>query len=197
MSPPGYANLREPRSPRGRSLESAAPMGPISAEVEIDAPRERVFELLGDLAARPSFTDHFLSGFHLTRIEPTGVGAGARFRVEAPLRSVWMDTTIVALEEPHRIVERGSGGRSNRVVTHTVWELAAGPGSLTTVRVVFWTEPANPLDRAVELLSAGSFWQRRGWQRAVRRLRDELESGAPVTERVAVAGGNRFATGIP
>lgn len=172
-------------------------MGPIAAEVEIDASRERVFARLGDLAARPSFTDHFLSGFRLTRIEPTGVGAGARFRVEAPLRSVWMDTTIVALEEPYRIVERGRGGRVNRVLTHTVWELTGGPGSLTTVRVVFWTEPANPLDRAVELLSFGSFWQRRGWRRALQRLRDELESEAPVRNRIAVAGGNRFATGVP
>ena len=57
-------------------------MGPIHAEVEIDAPRERVFALVGDLSLRPSFTDHFLTGFHLTRLESRGVGAGARFRVE-------------------------------------------------------------------------------------------------------------------
>ncbi|HET7574281.1 MAG TPA: SRPBCC family protein, partial [Solirubrobacterales bacterium] len=67
-------------------------MGPISAEVEIDVPRERVFALLADLAARPSFTDHFLTGFHLTRLDSAGVGAGARFRAEGRLRSVWMDT---------------------------------------------------------------------------------------------------------
>ena len=102
-------------------------MGPIRAEIEIDVPRERVFETIGDLAARPSFTDHFLSGFHLTRIDSSGVGAGARFRVEAPLRSVWMDTTIVELDEPHRIVERGQGGRVNRIPTHTVWELRRPP----------------------------------------------------------------------
>ena len=172
-------------------------MGPISAEVEVDAPRERVFELLRDLSARPSFTDHFLGDFSLTRIDPVGVGAGARFRVEAPLRSVWMDTTIVALEEPHRIIERGVGGRSNRVPAHTAWELTGGPGSLTTVRVVFWTEPPNPLDRGVEILSGGSFWQRRHWREALRRLRDLLESERPVGERIAVAGGNRFAAGVP
>ena len=51
-------------------------MGPVSAEIEIDVPRERVFAALADLAARPSFTDHFLTGFHLTRIDPAGVGAG-------------------------------------------------------------------------------------------------------------------------
>lgn len=172
-------------------------MGPISAEVEIDVSRERVFELIGDLAVRPSFTDHFLSDFHLTRIESTGVGAGARFRVKAPLRSVWMDTTIVEQEEPFRIVERGHGGRTNRIRSNTVWELTGGSGSLTMVRVSHWTEPANPLDRALEVLSAASVWQERGWREALRRLRDMLESDLPGGERIAVAGGNRYATGIP
>ncbi|MEZ5077347.1 MAG: SRPBCC family protein [Solirubrobacterales bacterium] len=172
-------------------------MGPISAEVEVDVPRERAFALLADLAARPSFADHFLTGYRLTRIDPVGIGAGARFRVEVPLRPVWMDTTIVELDGPHKIVERGSSGRSNRIATNTVWELTGGGGSRTTVRVVFWTEPANPLDRAVELLSGGSFFQRRGWEQALRRLRDQLESEAPVAARLAVAGGNRHTTGVP
>ncbi len=170
-------------------------MGPMRAEIEIDVPRERVFATIGDLAARPSFTDHFLSGFHLTRLDSSGVGAGARFRVEAPLRSVWMDTAIVELDEPHLIVERGRGGRVNRIPTHTVWELREGPGSLTTVRVSHWSEP-GALDRGLEVLSAGSFWQERGWREALRRLRDALESDAPGSERIAVAGGNRYATGI-
>jgi len=171
-------------------------MGPISAETEIDLPRERVFAVLADLAERPSFTDHFLSGFHLTRIESAGVGAGARLRVEAPLRSVWMDTTIVELEAPHLIVERGAGGRANRIASHTVWELTERPGSLTAVRLSHWTEPGH-LDRGLELLSAGSVWTQRGWREALRRLRDRLESEAPDLDRIAVAGGNRYATGIP
>jgi uncharacterized protein YndB with AHSA1/START domain len=172
-------------------------MGPTAAEIEIDVPRERAFALIGDLSLRPSFTDHFLSNFHLTRIEPTGVGAGARFRVEAPLRKIWMDTTITELEPPHKIVERGLGGRTNRVRTRTVWELTEGPGALTTVRVAHWSEPTNPVDRALEVLSAGSFWQERGWREALRRLRDLLEAEAAVPERVGVAGGNRHATGVP
>jgi uncharacterized protein YndB with AHSA1/START domain len=172
-------------------------MGPIAAETQIDAPRERVFELIADLAARSSFTDHFLSGFRLTRIEARGVGAGARFRVEAPLRKVWMDTTIAELEAPHKVVERGLGGRANRIRTRTVWELTEGPGPLTTVRVAHWTEPANPVDRALEVLSAGSVWQQRGWREALRRLREQLEGEAPTAERIGVAGGNRHATGVP
>ncbi len=171
-------------------------MGPIRAETEVDAPRQRVFETLGDLSLRPAFTDHFLSHFHLTRIESSGVGAGARFRVEAPLRSVWQDTSIVELDEPYRIVERGQGGRANRIRTNTVWELTAGPGSLTSVKLSHWTEPGH-VDRSLELLSWASVWQERGWREALRRLRDGLESGALGRERIAVAGGSRYATGIP
>ncbi|HEV7616018.1 MAG TPA: SRPBCC domain-containing protein [Solirubrobacterales bacterium] len=172
-------------------------MGPIRAETEIDVPRERVFEFLCDLSARPAFTHHFLSDFHLTRIDAVGIGAGARFRVQAPLRKVWMDTTIVELEPPFRIIERGQGGRVNRIPTHTAWELTEGPGSLTAVRLSHWTKPANPLDRGLEVLSAGSVWQERGWREALKRLREGLESGAWGRERIAVAGGNRYATGIP
>ncbi len=171
-------------------------MGPISAEIEIDVPRERVFELLGDLSARPAFTDHFLSGFHLTRLDSSGVGAGARFRVEQPLRSVWMDTTVAELQPSHLIVEHGQGGRVNRIRTRTVWELTEGPGSLTTVRLAHWTEP-GAVDRALELASGASFWQQRRWREALRRLRDLLESDSPRPARLAVAGGNRYATGVP
>jgi uncharacterized protein YndB with AHSA1/START domain len=171
-------------------------MGPVSAEIEIDAPREQVFAALADLAARPSFTDHFLTGFHLTRIEGTGVGAGARFQAQGPLRKVWMDTTITAVEEPFRIIEEGRGGRANRIRNRTVWELREAPGGQTAVRVSHWTEPRAG-DRLLELLSLGSLWQARGWRRALRRLRDDLESDRPALDRIAVAGGNRYATGIP
>lgn len=172
-------------------------MGPLSAEIEIDVPRERAFALLADLAQRPSFTDHFIGDYRLTRLDSTGVGAGARFRVRSPLRSLWMDSAIVEAEAPHRIVEQGRGGRVNRTRFHTVWELTGGPGGPTRVRVVHWTEPANPLDRALELLSAASFWRQRHWREALRRLRERLESERPEGPRITVAGGNRYLTGVP
>jgi uncharacterized protein YndB with AHSA1/START domain len=172
-------------------------MGPLSAEVEIDVPRERVFEFVGDLANRPSFADHFVSGFHLTRIESSGVGAGARFRFDVPLHRVWTDTTIVDLEEPYRIVERGRGGRNNRVPSTTVWELTEGPGSLTRVRVSFWTEPSHPVDKAKEAFTAAAARYERDWREAMRRLRELLEADTPAVGRIAVAGGSRYATGIP
>lgn len=172
-------------------------MGPISAEIEIDASREAAFELLSDLARRPTFTDHFLTGFHLTRIEARGEGAGARFRVKAPLRSPWEDTTIVSLEEPFKIEERGAGGRSNRIQNRTVWEIEPGKAGMILVRLTHWTAPTQHIDKLVESLSWGAHFQRKGWNEALRRLRDILEAEGPGGERIAVAGGNRYATGIP
>jgi uncharacterized protein YndB with AHSA1/START domain len=172
-------------------------MGPVSAEVEIDVPRQQVFEAIADLALRPAFTDHFLSDFHLTRIESAGVGAGARFRIAVRPRAVWMDTTIAEADAPHRLLEHGRGGRVNRIPSTTLWELTEGPGSLTKVRVSYWTEPSNPVDRALELFSGASVPYERRWREALRRLRELLESGDLGAGRVAVAGGNAHATGIP
>ena len=88
-----------------------AEMLPVTVSITIDAPRERVFELIGDLAKRPAFTDHFIEQFRLERIPSTGVGAAARFRTGPPGRRVWMETVIEELEPPHRILEGGHGGR--------------------------------------------------------------------------------------
>ena len=108
-----------------------------------------------------------------------------------------MDTAIVELQEPYRIVEEGRGGRANRNRYHTVWELTEGPGPLTRVRVVHWSDPAGPIARAVELLGAVSAWRGRQWREALRRLRARLEDGRESAPRVAVAGGNRYLTGVP
>ncbi len=172
-------------------------MGPVSAEIEIDAPRERVFAAIADLARRPSFTDGFQHGFRLTRIASSGVGAGARFRTGTRRRSVWMDTAIAELDPPYKLVERGRGGRANRIPATTVWELTGGGGSLTAVRVSHWTEPSSPLDRALEALSGSDGAARRGWGEALRRLREELEGERPAPPPLAVAGGNPHLTGIP
>jgi uncharacterized protein YndB with AHSA1/START domain len=172
-------------------------MGPISAEVEVDASREEVFALLTDLSLRPSFTDHFLTDFHLLRLDPVGLGAGARFRIDTPLRSPWADTTIAELEEPFKLVERGRTGRTNRIETTTIWELVGGSGGLTKVTVTSWTKPSHPVDRLVEALSGAETFQRRGWREALNRLREILEGERQIDDRVAVAGGNRSLTGIP
>jgi len=164
-------------------------MRPVSATASIDAPRERVFELLSDLSARPAFTDHFLSNLRLLRIEPQGVGAGARFQLQES--GDWMDTVIEEVDPPHLLRECGHGGRLNRVPVFTVWELAEGPATGSCeVTVTFWTEPTNPVDRVRELIGA-SRWFEHAWRRAVARLKQVAEAGGP-SERVAVAGEDRL-----
>ena len=141
--------------------------------------RERAFEAIADLARRPAFTDHFLTGFHLTRIESAGVGAGARFRRRpaAGARSGWTPRST-SWTPPTGSSSTAAAGRANRIPATTVWELLEGPGSLTRIRVSHWTEPANHVDRALEALSGTARWQERGWREALRRLRDLLESDA-------------------
>jgi uncharacterized protein YndB with AHSA1/START domain len=168
-------------------------MGPVSAKVSIDAPREDVLALLADLSVRPAFTDHFIDEFRLERLEAAGVGAAARFRV--PDRKLWMETVIAEAEPPHRLVERGRGGRVDRMPISTVWELVDGPaGSGCEVSVSFVIEPANIADRAADALATlrgTEGWYRRRWSRALERLKDLVESGGE-PPRVVVAGADRI-----
>ncbi len=164
-------------------------MGPVTAEVTIDVPRERVFAVVSDLALRPSFCDHFQEEYRLQRLASTGVGAAARFRVRAPRFPIWMETAISEQRAPHLLVESGRGARSDRMPIGTAWELSEGPGDTTEVRVSFWTEPGHPLDRVRERLGATGWYERR-WRRALARLRELLEADAPLVP-VEVAGASR------
>ena len=165
-------------------------MGPITATITIDAPRERIYELLADLAKRPAFCDHFASPYHLQRLESRGVGAAARFHVDAPRFPIWLETEITELEPPHRIVERGHGSRADRMELGTVWELVEGPGETTDVTVTFWTEPGNSIDEAKAKLGAAR-WYRKQWRTALRRVRDLVEAGEAV-EPLRVAGASHL-----
>ncbi len=161
-------------------------MGPVSAEITIDAPRERVYEVVADLAMRPSFCDHFQSNYRLLRIDPTGVGAAARYQLDAARFPIWIQTEITELEAPYLVLERGQGSRLDRMAVGTAWELVPNGGTMTDVTVSFWTEPTHPIDRLKDgVLGAG--WHRRRWDHALERLRDLVESEARI-EPLQVAG---------
>ncbi|MSO41892.1 MAG: SRPBCC family protein [Solirubrobacterales bacterium] len=170
-------------------------MGPISLTITVDAPRERVFDFLSDLSRRPSFTDHFQREYRLERLEPAGLGAAARFRVGAPGGIRYMETVITEADRPHRIVERGKGGRLDRVPIQTMWELTLGSSLVTEVTLTFSTEPVHGIDLLREMPRAGHWWKHR-WSRALKRLAEVVESGDDPGEVVRVAGGNPHATGI-
>jgi uncharacterized protein YndB with AHSA1/START domain len=167
-------------------------MGPVTASILIDAPREEVFDYLQDLANHPEFTDHYLVDWHLTRIDSVGLGAGARFRVKAPgNRFSWADVTFVEVERPHRILEAGRTGKTNRIRTLGVYELAPGASGTTRVRFTLETQPATLSDRIMESFGARN-WTRRKNKRALRRLRSIIEGGPdarPIGGRVTVAAG--------
>jgi uncharacterized protein YndB with AHSA1/START domain len=160
-------------------------MRPVSATGFIDAPRERIFDLLVDLSLRPAFTDQVFSEFRLARMDPVGPGAAARFRIGDGGR--WLETVIEAVERPHLIREHGRTGRLNRIPTFTVWEIAEGASAEgSEVTVTFWTEPTSPVDRVGELFGSARRF-RRGWSRALGQLKGLAEGGGQ-PERVEVAG---------
>jgi uncharacterized protein YndB with AHSA1/START domain len=165
-------------------------MGPVSASVPIDAPRERVFESLCDLAMRPAFLRPFVSEYRLQRLDSTGAGATARFRIAQD--GTWVETVITELDPPHRILERGRAGRLGRIPVYTAWELTegVGPGSCE-VTVTYWTEPPTLIDRLRDHKPGAARFYRRSWLGALRRLRELLEGDAEI-RRVAVAGGDRI-----
>jgi len=165
---------------------------PVTVSIVIDAPREQVFDYLQDIANHPEFTDHYLVDWHLTRIDSVGRGAGARFRVKAPRnRFSWGDVTFTEVDRPHRIVEVGRTGKSNRIRTIGVYDLAPSSGGTTKVQFTLETEPAKLSDRILEGLG-GRGWCRRKNARAMRRLRAIIENGPEAhspSRRVTVAGG--------
>jgi uncharacterized protein YndB with AHSA1/START domain len=169
---------------------------PLTVSIVVSAPREQVFDYLQDIANHQEFTDHFLVDWHLTRIDSVGRGAGARFRVKAPLqRFSWADATFAEVQSPHRIVEVGRSGKNNRVRTLGVYELDPMAAGSTRVRFTFQTAPATFSDRLLESFGARR-WLLRQNHKALRRLRDLLEQDARGGRqhergggRVTVAGG--------
>ena len=133
-------------------------MDPVTASVTIDRPREEVFEYLADIANHAEFSDHYLKEWRLTRVESYGRGAGARFKIGAPLdRYAWGDMTFIEVEPPYRIVAAGRAGKFNRNKTWTTWTLEPS-GNATRVEVTTESEPALPTDKLMEAVTG-----RRGW----------------------------------
>jgi uncharacterized protein YndB with AHSA1/START domain len=162
---------------------------PIHVKVRIDRPREEVFAYLADVANHSEFSDHYLSHWHLLRIDSFGSGAGARFRVGVPLqRFDWGDYTLVDVERPQRIVALGRYGKFNRIKTTGIWTLDAAPGGGTEVEYMFESEPALPTDRLVESLSGQRRWFKRKLRKAMKRLQSILEEDHDRGARITVAG---------
>jgi uncharacterized protein YndB with AHSA1/START domain len=163
-------------------------MDPVTASITIDRPREEVFEYLADIANHPEFMDHFLKEWRLTRVESYGRGAGARFKVDAPLdRYAWGDMTFIEVDRPHRIVAAGRGGKFNRNKTWTTWELSPS-GNATRVEVTTESDPALPTDKLMEAVTRRRGWYKRRLGKALQRMQAILEEGMDRGARATVGG---------
>jgi uncharacterized protein YndB with AHSA1/START domain len=161
---------------------------PITVTTTISRPREEVFEYLADIANHPEFTDHYLVDWHLTREDSYGPGAGARFRIKAPLnRFSWADMSIAEAQPPYRLVARGRGGKFNRIRMLESYTLQPGSGGTTRVEYTIETVPALLSDRIMESFG-GRAWTRRQVTRSLRRLRLILEENRARGRRASIAG---------
>ncbi len=161
-------------------------MEPFTVSTTIARPREQVYEYLADIANHAEFTDHYLVDWHLLRVDPYGLGAGARFRIKAPLqRFAWADVTFAEMQAPYRIVERGRGGKYNRIRMLGTYTLSPGPGGTTKVQFTYETEPSQISDKLMENFG-GRSWARRKAGKAMRRLRAILEDGRERGQRASV-----------
>jgi uncharacterized protein YndB with AHSA1/START domain len=162
-------------------------MDPVTTSVTIARPRELVFDYLADVANHPEFKDHFLVDWHLTREDSRGAGAGARFRERMPLqRFAWADVTLAEVQPPYRILERGRGGKFNRVRSLGLWTLQDAPGGMTRVEYRYETEPKTLSDRLMETFGARGWWRRKT-ARALRRLQAILEEDRDRGRRATIA----------
>lgn len=163
-------------------------MDPVSSTVVIDRPPADVFAYLVDVANHAEFTDHYLKDFRLTREDSIGLGAGARFRVDAPLnRFSWGDVTIVEAEAPNRIVQRGRTGKYNRVRLVSTYEISEQAGSSQVTLTTETERPRLPSDKLMEAIARG--WFKRKQRKAVKRLAAILEEGRSRGARATIAAG--------
>jgi uncharacterized protein YndB with AHSA1/START domain len=164
---------------------------PLTIETTVGRPRDEVFDYLADIANHAEFTDHFMVDWHLTREDSYGLGAGARFKVEAPLnRFPWGDATFVEVERPRRIVQAGRTGKYNRIRTLGVYELEIAASNTTRVRFTLQSEPKMLSDKLMERFG-GRAWTKRKVGRSMRRLRSILEEDHGRGTRPTIAGGAR------
>jgi uncharacterized protein YndB with AHSA1/START domain len=163
-------------------------MDPVTAHVLIDRPREEVFDYLADIANHQEFSDHYLKEWRLTRLDPVGRGAGARFKIDAPLdRFGWGDMTFIEVNRPYKIVAAGRAGKFNRNKTWTTWTLSPS-GKATQVEVTTEAELALITDKFLGAVLRRRGWMKRGLRKGLRRMQSILEEDLDRGKRATVGG---------
>jgi uncharacterized protein YndB with AHSA1/START domain len=163
-------------------------MLPVSAQASISASREEIYDYIADLALRPAWCDHYLKDYRLAHPRSKGVGAAARYLIDAPLSRLYMEVTVIESESPRRIVERAHGGRNLRTKGGVTWELTRAGAGLTRVETTYWHEAGTPREAFKQRLGMHG-WMNRQTRTALERLRLIFEEGTtePLA-RATVAG---------
>lgn len=162
-------------------------MREVTVSTTISAPREDVFDFVCDLAARPSYADHYMDDYRLARVNPVGLGAAARFRLDAPLAKEYAELTITRADRPRQIVEEIRVGRRGRSRAVAVYDFERESPRVTRVELTTYSEPATMVDRLRQFGAAS--WMRRKTKRALDRLRMIFEEPDRVEmKRATIAG---------
>ena len=163
-------------------------MIPVTVHAFISAPRDDLFDFVADLGARPAWCDHFMDDFRLAHPRASGLGAGARYLLDAPGFKHYVETTIAEAEKPVSIVEGLHGGRNGRSRGEMRWEFSRGGTSLTRVEVTLGWQPGTPREAFKERFGSRR-WTRRQLKIALERLRVifEEQRDAPLA-RASIAG---------
>ena len=151
----------------------AALMREVTVSTIISAPREEVYDFVSDLAARPAYTDHYMDDYRLARVQPVGIGAAARFRLNAPMSNEYAELTITEADRPRRIIEEVRVGRRGRNRSVAVYDFTRESAGVTRVELTTWGEPATMVDRFRQIGAAG--WLRRKTHKSLERLRAIFE----------------------
>jgi carbon monoxide dehydrogenase subunit G len=150
-------------------------MKPVRVSIDVPQPREQVYDFLDVMSNHEPFTDHILKHWRYSGPE-RGIGSRAQVQVTTGGRTDTIDIEVVSARRPETIVERNVGARGKRIANGTyVLEQLADGGT----RIVFeysWQQAplservASPLVRGV---------LRRGNERAMQRLAEQLETKLP------------------
>src|SRR5215210_3902847 len=134
-------------------------MREITVSTIISAPRDDVFDFVSDLAARPSYTDHYMKDYRLARVQPVGLGAAARFKLDLPLANEYAELTITKADRPRQIIEELRVGRRGRNRSVAIYDFTRESAHVTRVELTTFSEPATVVDRFKEIGAAS--WLRR------------------------------------
>jgi hypothetical protein len=158
------------------------------AHITIDRPAEEIYEYLLDISSRTEFAPTIFRDFRLARVESSGIGAGARYRLHRKLRDRHAGTTITEAEPGARILEEGSTGRGGRVPMAIEYLIEGQSGGSTKVTWTIETYPANGADKFRD--SGLRRFLRRRMTRSLKRMRGILEGSPDASrgERATVGG---------